>query len=44
MKYFIDTAVQSEIDEWASFVEGPTSNPSLLGELNRDILDRKSIV
>jgi len=30
MKYFIDTAEQTEINKWASFVEGATSNPILL--------------
>jgi len=32
MKYFIDTAEQTEINKWANFVDGVTSNPSILSK------------
>jgi len=32
MNYFIDTADQDEIEKWKNFVDGATSNPSLLNK------------
>ncbi len=39
MKYFIDTADQSEIDKWANRVDGVTSNPSLLKKANTNSIE-----
>lgn len=34
MKYFIDTAEQNEIHKWEKYVDGATSNPSLLAKVD----------
>ena len=36
MKYFLDTAMQRDIDKWESFIIGVTSNPILLDRASID--------
>lgn len=36
MKYFIDTAVQQDINKWKKFVNGVTCNPTLLSKAGID--------